>query len=254
LGGSLFPYCHLQALSSDIYDHCPILMLSNAKIKAKPRFHFEVFWPKFDDYLEAVERGWRCDGDISDPFRQLDCLLRNTAKELQSWAAKKVGNVREQLILAHEVVLQLDRVQDRRILSDDEHTMRRELKGLCLGLTSLERTIARQRSRITYPREGGPNTKFFHLHASLRRRRNHIASLHVGGVQTARHEEMAEALYDYYAGLLGQETPRTTQLNLAMLGIEQLQLSSLELPFTEDEVWRTICELPSDKSPGPRTV
>jgi hypothetical protein len=85
-------------------------MLSNAKIKAKPRFHFEVFWPKFDDYLEAVERGWRCDGDISDPFRQLDCLLRNTAKELQSWAAKKVGNVREQLILAHEVVLQLDRV------------------------------------------------------------------------------------------------------------------------------------------------
>jgi hypothetical protein len=42
----LFPYCHLRALSSDISDHCPIIMLSNAEIRAKPRFHFELFWPK----------------------------------------------------------------------------------------------------------------------------------------------------------------------------------------------------------------
>jgi exonuclease III len=40
----LFPYCFLEALSSDISDHCPILMHSNAAlIKTKPRFHFESY-------------------------------------------------------------------------------------------------------------------------------------------------------------------------------------------------------------------
>jgi hypothetical protein len=86
-----------------------------------------------------------------------------------------------------EVVLQLDRAQDRRTLSEEEMAMRRELKGLCLGLASPERTIARQIWRITYLREGDANTKFFHLHVTIRRRRNHIASLHVDGIWTTRH-------------------------------------------------------------------
>jgi hypothetical protein len=150
----LFPFCHLKALSSDISNHYPILMLSNAGIKSNPRFHFEVFWPKFTDYLEAVERGWQCPDDITDPFRRLDCLLRNSARELQSWAAQKIGNVKEQLLMAKEVVYQLDRAQERRVLFDDEMDIRWNLKGMCLELASLERTIARQRSRITYPREG----------------------------------------------------------------------------------------------------
>jgi len=37
---------------------------------------------------------------------------------------------------------------------------------------------------------------------------------------------------------------------LADLGINTQDMSELELPFTEDEVWRTIQQLPSDKAPG----
>jgi hypothetical protein len=62
---------------------------------------------------------------------------------------------------------------------------------------------------------------------------------------------MAEVLLSYYDALLGQEVPRTTRLNFAMIGIQQLDLSALELPFTEEEVWKTIRELATDKSPGP---
>ena len=38
---------------------------------------------------------------------------------------------------------------------------------------------------------------------------------------------------------------------MANLGINAQDMSKLELPFTEDEVWRTIQQLPSDKAPGP---
>jgi hypothetical protein len=44
-----------EALSLDISDHCPIILHSNASmIRSKPRFHFEIFWPKFEDYLDTV--------------------------------------------------------------------------------------------------------------------------------------------------------------------------------------------------------
>lgn len=66
------------------------------------------------------------------------------AKELQGWSSRKIDNVKEQLLLAREVVFQLDRAQDTRVLSDEETELRKQLKGLCLGLASLERTIARQ--------------------------------------------------------------------------------------------------------------
>jgi hypothetical protein len=211
-------------------------MLSNAEIKSKPRFHFKVFWPKFTDYLEAVEHGWQCQDDITDPFRRLDFLLRNSTRELQSWAAQKIGNVKEQLLMAKEVVFQLDQAQERRVISDDEMDICRNLKGMCLGLASFERTIARQRSRITYLREVDANTKFFHLHARFRKWRNHIASLHKDGVQTSNHAEMAEVLLSYYDTLLGQEVPRTSTHNFAMIGIHHLDLSALELPFTKAEV------------------
>uniref|UniRef100_A0A453NZ65 Uncharacterized protein n=1 Tax=Aegilops tauschii subsp. strangulata TaxID=200361 RepID=A0A453NZ65_AEGTS len=49
-----------------------------------------------------------------------------------------------------------------------------------LGLCSLERTIARQRSRILSLQEGDANTSFFHQHACHRQRRNMITTIRNG--------------------------------------------------------------------------
>ena len=67
------PHC-LKALSSD---HCPLMLQTNASFRSKPRFHFEIFWPKFDDFLEVVTRGWFCDENVINAFRRLDCLIRS---------------------------------------------------------------------------------------------------------------------------------------------------------------------------------
>lgn len=83
--------------------------------------------------------------------------------------------------------------------------MRKKLKLHCLGLASLEQTIARLRSRVLYLKEGDANTSFFHQQA----------------------------------------------IDFAEIGIQQHDLSSLEVPFTEEEVWATVKEMPLDKAPGP---
>jgi hypothetical protein len=70
---------------------------------------------------------------------------------------------------------------DSRLLSPEERALRHLLKKKLLGLASLERTLARQRSRLLWLREGDTCTHFFHTHASHRRRKNFIEHLLVDG-------------------------------------------------------------------------
>jgi len=112
----IYPFCFLEALSSNDSDHCPLL-LTNSAIRAKPRFHFEIFWPKLDGFLDAVARGWRCPESVTNAFRRLDCLLRSVTRELQSWSAKSIGSVKMQLLIAKELLLRFDQAQDLRELT-----------------------------------------------------------------------------------------------------------------------------------------
>lgn len=59
-----------------------------------------------------------------------------------------------------------------------------------------------------------------------------------------------KVFFDYYDGLLGTEWTWSHTLNLTSLGIEPRDLSDLETPFTEEEVWHVIKGLPPDKLPG----
>jgi hypothetical protein len=112
---------------------------------------------------------------------RLSQKLKRLAKHLQSWGHKEVGNVRNQLDLAREVMHRLETAQDNRVLSEDELWLLRKLKQHCFVYASIERTITRLRSRIKYLKEGDANTKFFHMQARFRKKRNFISKLEEEG-------------------------------------------------------------------------
>jgi hypothetical protein len=98
-------------------------------------------------------------------------------------------------------------------------------------------------------KEGDACTKFFHLHANHRRRKNHISSLLVDGVTLVAEADKAEAAFKYYEDILGFELPRTAALDFSELGLPHLDLSELGRPITEEAVWAAIQDLPLDKAP-----
>ena len=75
-------------------------------------------------------------------------------KALQSWSQKKIGHIKTQLALAKEITHQLEIAQDSRPLSDSEKWLLFSLKKHSLALSSLQRTMARVRSRIGWLKEG----------------------------------------------------------------------------------------------------
>jgi hypothetical protein len=171
--------------------------------------------------------------------------MKRLAKALQSWGHKKVGNVRSQVAMAREILHRLEMAQDNRPLSSEELWLKRNLKQHCLVLASLERTVARLRSRIKYLKEGDANTSIFHMQARYRKKTNLIHKL------VTSHEQKQEVLHEYYSKLLGMAQQRHFTLNLEGCHRNDVDLGDLDLPITDEEVRSTISSLPSDRAPGP---
>lgn len=136
-----------------------VLLSSNsAQIQKKRRFHFESFWPKRPGFLDAVTDNWNAHVSTSSPVECVFLKLQRLSKGLQRWSQRKVGNIRLQLDMAKEILHRLEIARYVRGLSPGEEWLRQKLKQHSLGLASLERTVARLRSRILYLREGGGQT------------------------------------------------------------------------------------------------
>jgi hypothetical protein len=151
----LYPQHDLQALSTICSDHAPLLLHTNNMWSHK-RFHFLAYWSKFPEFLEVVEHTWHCSLVNADPCHRLDWLFHNTARALKTYSDHHISNIRMQLEVAKEVVYRMEMAQDRRVLATHEADLRRFLKLKALALSSLQRTLARQESRILWLREGVP--------------------------------------------------------------------------------------------------
>jgi hypothetical protein len=76
-------------------------------------------------------------------------------------------------------------------------------------------------------------------------------SLSNNGSIAVNHNEKEDMLYDFYNGLIGTEFGREHDIDLEAIGLPSLDLHELEVPFTMEEVWAAVKELPCDKAPGP---
>lgn len=202
-----------------------------------------------DGFEDAVREAWDCELPGADMCRLLDFKLRKTARALQSWSMKNIGSVRSQLFMARELIAQFDKAQEHRQLSEGEHTLRKQLKMISLGLASLSRTIARQRSRLRFLEEGDANTKFFHLQACHRNRKNTIPTIMHEGSSLSSDRAKFEAIYEYFNNIFGVPFQRQHAIILEGL-LPQLDLSGLDVCFSEHEVWEAVKEMPGDRAPG----
>lgn len=109
---TLQPHHVLRCLSSAASDHCPMLVDCSPRLGGKRRFHFERFWPKLEGFQQTVSEAWNSVLPDDDPFRRIYAMLKATARHLQSWSERTIGNISTLLLLTCKLILCLDMAQD----------------------------------------------------------------------------------------------------------------------------------------------
>jgi hypothetical protein len=150
-----------------------------------------------------------------------------------------------------EVISLMDLVAKFRALSHAESLLR-SLVNTQLS-SEYKKLDAYWKQRYTYRlcKLGDENTAFFHANASARLRRNQIKVLHSDGRPVTNHGDKERVLHAFYSALLGTTSPVVWDPNLAALLPPIAGLSSLELPFSEEELKKALWSMRSDSSPGP---
>ncbi|XP_071674403.1 uncharacterized protein [Lolium perenne] len=203
----------LFALSSSLSDHCLILLSNQSGPRKPPIFRFESFWTKMPGFREVVQQAWSAPSSHSQPVHVINHNLKATAMGLKSWSRSLFSDSKLQLLMALDVILQLDVAQESRALSEDEIWLRASLKRRVKGLAAMDRSRKRQASKILYLREGDANTKFFHLRVNARRRKNLIVRLMHNNGWAVTHEDKAGLIFDHFSRTLGRPPPRSLDFN-----------------------------------------
>ncbi|KAL0360850.1 UNVERIFIED_CONTAM: putative mitochondrial protein [Sesamum radiatum] len=113
-----------------------------------------------------------------------------------------------------------------------------------------------QRSKMHWLKDGDGNTKFFHLYALARKKRNHISRLRDdAGTWKETETDIQGILLQYFRNIFASSQPATADLN-AVLSVMQPRVTtemnrSLADPFTEIEVKQAVFGMYPFKSPGP---
>ena len=139
----MMPASMLNALSSLVSDHSPLLLVGASTVNIYRGFRFESFWPKLPGYQEVVQHVWQQQAQVFNPFLRLHIKLARTTKALKQWARRTIGNNRLLLCAAKQLIAILDVVQEHRQLSQAEDRLRRDLKARFLGLTAVEKLMAK---------------------------------------------------------------------------------------------------------------
>jgi hypothetical protein len=132
-----------------------------------------------------------------------------------------------------------------------ERTLIEHLKSRLLGLAAIQKSRARQRSRLVWLRKGDANTRYFQIMANTRKKRNFIHTLQGrdGGVTVQRDKH--KLIHEHFLQHIGSYAPRSCALNFTNLGWQPRPLQHLDLPITEQELLLVIKEAPKEKAPGP---
>lgn len=111
--------------------------------------------------------------------------------------------------------------------------------------------MARQRARTRQLAKGDACTRYFHLQACHRRRKNYLFSLQHNGQTFTEEDAKADIVFDYYNSLLGTTYTCIHHIDLLQLDLPHLDLSEQAARFTADEIVLAIRSSPSNRVPRP---
>ncbi|XP_073363239.1 uncharacterized protein [Aegilops tauschii subsp. strangulata] len=212
-------------------------------------FRYEHMWEQVESLQRTIEEGWRGSGEATN-LQDVGAKISNMEHVLRTWAERDFGSV---LKKTAEFRRKLSILWSSPNSAENQQKIKRceaELDEILLQ----EELMWRQRSRVTYLREGDRNTKWFQRKATWRMKKNEISRLlDSSGVWKEDKEGIQDITRSFFQNLYEKEHGVEPQavLNLVETKVTEEMNSALTKPFTEKEVTDSLFQIGLLKAPGP---
>jgi hypothetical protein len=183
-------------------------------------------------------------------MQELERKLKTLSGSLDAWGKETFGHVRKE---TRELKSRLETLRGQPHRLGPSHEELKLVERL-LELNHREETMWRQRSWIQWLAEGDRNTRFFHLRASKRKKRNRIERLkRLDGTVTEDNHELSGMARDFYRELYSSEgtTGMPEVLEAVPVSVSHEMNARLIAPFEETEVKTALFQMFPLKAPGP---
>ncbi|XP_062007966.1 uncharacterized protein LOC133724996 [Rosa rugosa] len=244
----LFPLFHEAHVDVGASDHILLVLLAEGPHggrfragRAKRRFQFEALWTKEQDCGNVVKENWSGNGGLLDVTDRLAFVSR----ALQQWNATTIGHIPKK----NEELTKWPFDS----CDDGVQVKRKEVVSELNKYLELEESLWKQRSRVSWLREGDQNTKFFHSYAKTRGRKNCIQGItNSEGVWQDSEEGIQHAFLAYFPMLFTSEGHNHMELVLdaVPMRVTDEMNQRLSKPFTRIDIETALKHMSPDKSPG----
>lgn len=244
-----FPDAQAKVLTRvDFSDHHPLLTTKVGVQQKVPRaFKFESAWMTNTDYAVMLSNTWK-EGE------NLQANLQNVKHKIQSW---KVHTFDQVIGRKKEIMARLNGVQISMQRKFNNVGLMKLEKRLHLELSNIlkkEELTWFQRSRTQWLADGDLNTRYYHLKAINRRRRNKITMLKDDdGSWVEDKEKLHDLVTNFYKHLftLKYDWKDKETFVISFSSLSESDIQKLVEPVKDVEIRKALFAMKPWKAPGP---
>ncbi|KAM6563873.1 hypothetical protein CsatB_023871 [Cannabis sativa] len=244
----LFPNAIVELLTVSTSDHKPILLNTDGGVRCtKAQFKYELMWGRDPRCFWVVRNAWR-ERLHHNPMVNLYRKLKRTRDHLQRWNKTHFKKIHQQVTEAKNDLAKIesnDQVQWS-TLGDARAKLNEALRR--------EEVFWRQKSRVTWLRDGDHCTKFFMASTVVRRRKNYIQTIkNDNGEWITDQKAIAEAFVSRFNSIFTRNPLLSVpdENFLANMSINEQDNRRLVCIPTEKEIEGSLRSMGHDKAPGP---
>ena len=174
-----YPLSMVEARDRNISDHTPLVLNTGSSThhNRQPSFKFERGWFIRDGFFDMVADIWRqeCHGTTS--LQRWQNKTRRLRQYLRGWARHTAGVYKKEKKRLIAWLDELDKKAETSILTDNEINLKHYLKETLIFLMRKEEIKWYERAKVKTLLQRDDNTRFFHLVANGKHRKQHIFRL-----------------------------------------------------------------------------
>ncbi|KAL4291642.1 hypothetical protein GQ457_14G009450 [Hibiscus cannabinus] len=238
-----------SGLKRSISDHIPIL-LSTGEWDWGPRpFKFINAWLEKEDCRQVVDEVWakNRNSKLGIAFK-----LKIAKMALKQWSFHSCGDFDKKVEELERKIEIFDSRGENAALSATELEELKECQYELWDVMKHRESLWRQKSRITWLKEGDSNTAFFHRVTKIRAKRRGIFGLNSNDGWKSVPARLKRYVYEFFRdhfSCIERKWKAKLRVDVKRLSVEEAR--KIQQPFNVEEIKEAIWSCEDSKAPGP---